>query len=109
MLRIEGDRRFQLREQLRRDPCRLRVRHAVHDAVTYRRHLGKLRLRFEPLEERLDRRAKASRLERHALRLLSLSGAHLEYRAGLADALDLAVLELRGSRAGAVEREPDAR
>jgi hypothetical protein len=71
MLRVVGNRGFQLLEQPRRDPCRLRMRHAVHDAVTYRAHLGKSRLRFEPLHQRVDRRSKASRIERDALRLLS--------------------------------------
>ena len=109
VLRVVGNGRLQLLEQTRRDARRLRMRHAMHDAVTYRAHFGESRLRLQPLQQRVDRRWKASGIERDALRLLALAGVDLERRARLADALDFSVLLLRRIGAGPVECEPDAR
>ena len=47
----------QFREQLRRDPLRFGMLHAVHDAMSHGFDRREDRLRLEPVEQKCDRRA----------------------------------------------------
>jgi len=107
---IGGIRRaaVQLREQLRRDPLRFGMLHAMHHAVSRRFDRRKDRLRLEPVQQKTHRRAVVGGKAAGAL-WFSSRIVDDQIRAARTDAIDLPVEPPPRRFACLIHRKPHAR
>src|ERR1019366_1363167 len=109
MLRVVRRDAMQFLEQLRSDPLRLRMPHAVYHAVSRRLHCGGDARLFEPVDQHTRGAAMVAGFDPTTLRSCAGRVVDGERRAGKPDALDPSAYVSQKRFGKIVKRELDAR